>query len=333
MNIDYEKIQQSINEYGKYIVACIKNQYSSSLTEEQLSNIENLLNTSFIIIEKPTKEDIEFFSKQAGITNPEKFSAEYIPSAHGGRTKKDNKIHIYPYTKAFNNCSSNEEIIQSCIDNIVVHEIFHYFIRPNLSNEKDTVKEEFGHFITEGLVQHYAIEFAKKYRLGNPKSNYGKNVEFVKQLMSSFPDNLTQTQIDRIIFTYNQDELLKIAKNGPLMYQKFVDDYKFKENISSFITTMGIDIGMDKNDEKLKGIIRHYKKIDDVIIIFEELNKNIELIFKNNPEKRYSYMLELRNLISEKESEKEIHGYKDETVPFLPMKQEFQKEEIHSRIH
>ena len=117
------------------------------------------------------------------------------------------------------------------------------------------------------------------------------------------------------------------------MYQKFVDDYKFKENISSFITTMGIDIGMDKNDEKLKGIIRHYKKIDDVIIIFEELNKNIELIFKNNPEKRYSYMLELRNLISEKESEKEIPGYKDETVPFLPMEQEFQKEEIHSRIH
>ena len=37
------------------------------LTEEQLSNIENLLNTSFIIIEKPTKEDIEFFSNQAGI--------------------------------------------------------------------------------------------------------------------------------------------------------------------------------------------------------------------------------------------------------------------------
>ena len=44
-------------------------------------------------------------------------------------------------------------------------------------------------------------------------------------------------------------------------------------------------------------------------------------------------MLELRNLISEKESEKEIPGYKDETVPFLPMEQEFQKEEIHSRIH
>ena len=55
MNIDYEKIQQSINEYGKYILNCIKNQYNSSLTQEQLQNIESLLNTEFIVIEKPTK--------------------------------------------------------------------------------------------------------------------------------------------------------------------------------------------------------------------------------------------------------------------------------------
>src|SRR5574344_485641 len=101
MNNNYEKIQQSINEYGQYILNCIKNQYSSSLTQEQLQNIENLLSTEFIVIEKPTKEDIEFFSKQDGITNPEDYSAEYIPSAHGGRAKGDNKIHIYPYTKSF----------------------------------------------------------------------------------------------------------------------------------------------------------------------------------------------------------------------------------------
>lgn len=322
MNINYEKIQQSINEYGKYILNCIKNQYSSSLTQEQLQNIENLLNTEFIVIEKPTKEDIEFFSKQAGITNPEDYSAEYIPSAHGGRTKEDNKIHIYPYTKSFSDCKSDEEIIQSCIDSIVVHEIFHYFIRPNLSNESKTIKDEFGHFITEGLVQHYAEEFAKKYRLGNPKSNYGKNVEFVKQLITSFPDDLTQTQIDKIIFTYNQDELLKMAKNGDLMYQEFVDDLQFKEDISLFITTMGIDMGMDKNDDKLKGIIRHYKKIDDINIIFDELNKNIELIFKDNMEMRDGYMLKLRNLISDKKLKKEISRYGNEMKSFLPIEQQ-----------
>lgn len=322
MNIDYNKIQQSINEYGKYILNCIKNQYSSSLTQEQLQNIENLLNVEFIVIEKPTKEDIEFFSKQAGIINPEDYSAEYIPSAHGGRTKEDNKIHIYPYTKSFSDCKNDEEIIQSCIDSIVVHEIFHYFIRPNLSNESETIKDEFGHFITEGLVQYYAEEFAKKYRLGNPKSNYGKNVEFVKQLITSFPGNLSQAQIDKIIFSYNQDELLKIAENGDLMYQEFVDNLQFKEEISLFIITMGNDMGMDKNDEKLKGIVRHYKKIDDINIIFDELNKNIELTFKDNMEMRNGYMLKLKNLISNKKLKKEMSRYGNEMKSFLPIEQQ-----------
>lgn len=325
MNIDYGKIQQSINEYGQYILNCIKNQYGSSLTKEQLQNIESLLNTEFIVIETPTKEDVEFFSKQAGITNPEDYSPEYIPSAHGGRTKEDNKIHIYPYTKSFNNCKTDEEIIQSCIDSIVVHEIFHYFIRPNLSNENETIKDEFGHFITEGLVQHYAEEFAKKYRLGNPKSNYGKNVEFVKQLIDSFPKNLTQAQIDQIIFTYNQDELLGVAKNGNLMYQEYVDYLQFNEDISSFITIMGIDIGIDKDDKKLKDIIRHYKKINDVNIIFDDLSKNIELIFKDNIEMRDGYMLKLRNLISDKKLKKEMSRYEAEMKSFLPIEQQTKK--------
>jgi len=325
VNINYEKIQQSINEYGNYILTCIKNQYSSSLTQGQLQNIDSLLNTNFIVIERPTKEDIAFFSKQAGITNPENYSSEYIPSAHGGRTKEDNKIHIYPYTKSFSDCKSDEEIIQSCVDNIVVHEIFHYFIRPNLFNEINTIKGEFGQFITEGLVQHYAEEFAKKYRLGNPKSNYGKNVEFAKQLIASFPNNLTQAQIDRIVFTYNQDELLNIVQNGNEMYQEYVDELQFKEDISTFITIMGIDMGMNKEDEKLKGIIKHYKKIDDVNIIYDELSKNIELIFKNNMEMRDGYMLKLRNLISDRKLKKEMSRYQTDMKSFLPIEEKIKK--------
>lgn len=220
---------------------------------------------------------------------------------------------------------SDEEIIQSCVDNIVVHEIFHYFIRPNLFNESNTIKGEFGQFITEGLVQHYAEEFAKKYRLGNPKSNYGKNVEFAKQLIASFPNNLTQAQIDRIVFTYNQDELLNIVQNGNEMYQEYVDELQFKEDISTFITIMGIDMGMNKEDEKLKGIIKHYKKIDDVNIIYDELSKNIELIFKNNMEMRDGYMLKLRNLISDRKLKKEMSRYQTDMKSFLPIEEKIKK--------
>ena len=97
--MDYSKIQNSIDEYGLYIINCIRNEYGNSLTKEQLKMIEKLSKNSFIVIERPSEEDIEFFSKQAGIQNPENYSADYIPSAHGGRAKGDNKIHIYPYTK------------------------------------------------------------------------------------------------------------------------------------------------------------------------------------------------------------------------------------------
>ena len=58
---------------------------------------------------------------------------------------------------------------------------------------------------------------------------------------------------------------------------------------------MGIDMGMDKNDEKLKGIIRHYKKIEDINIIFDELNKNIELIFKENMEMKWNHFYQSNN--------------------------------------
>lgn len=60
---------------------------------------------------------------------------------------------------------------------------------------------------------------------------------------------MTQAQIDRIVFTYNQDELLNIVQNGNEMYQEYVDELQFKEDISTFITIMGIDMGMNKEDE------------------------------------------------------------------------------------
>lgn len=310
MSIDYEKIQKSINEYGKYILNCIKNQYSSSLTGEQLQNIEELLNIQFIVIEKPSNGDIEFFSKQAGITNPEEYSVDYIPSAHGGRAKWDNKIHIYPYTKAFESCKTDDEIIKSCIDNIVVHEIFHYFIRPNLLNENETMKDEFGHFITEGLVQYYTEEFAKKYRLGNPKSNYDRNVEFAKKLISSFPKNMTQTETDRVVFTYNQDQLLELSQNGKELYDNYIENLIFQDKISSFIIEMGKEIGMDINDERLKGIIRHYKKMGDRNEILSELYKGIEATFNNNDLLKNDYIMKLNNITSNGSNDDEIYKHK-----------------------
>ncbi len=298
MGINYDKMQKTINEYGKYILSCIKSEFGVSLTSQQMQTLEYLLNTEFIIIESPSNADIEFFSKQEGIENPDKYSIDYVPSAHGGRTKSDNKIHIYPYAKAFSDCKTDDEIIKLCVDSIVVHEIFHYFIRPNLSLESDTIKNEFGHFLTEGLVQYYTEVFMEKHGLGRPKSNYGKNVEFAKNLISFFPPDLSQTQIDRIVFTYSLDELLKISQKGKELYQKYCDDLQFQKDLSAFIIDLCLNVGM--NEEQINGIIKHYMKMTDLDTMLDELSKHIEMTFKDNTNMKDSYLLKLRSLIPDK---------------------------------
>lgn len=307
MNIDYEKVQQSINEYGIKILSSIRSQYSKSLTQEQLHMIEKLLSTNFIIVEKPSMEDIEFFSKQEGINEPENYSTNYIPSAHGGRTKGDNKIHIYPYTKAFKDYETEDEVVKSCIDNIVVHEIFHYFIRPNITSELDTIKIEFGHFITEGLVQYYTEEFSKRNSLGNPKSNYGKNVEFVVRLLNSYQDDFTQEQIDRMVFTCSQDELIDASKIGKDLYQEYADEVKFKKNISSFIKDICVSSGISSDDKKLKDIIKHYEKLENADVIFSDLIQRINLLFENNDKMKNKYVERLNKIFS-------CHGSKENDI-------------------
>ena len=216
-----------------------------------------------------------------------------------------------------------DKIIKSCVENIVVHEIFHYFIRPNLSLESKTTKDEFGHFLTEGLVQYYTEVFMQKHRLGSPKSNYGKNVEFAKKLISSFPQDLSQTQIDRIIFTYNQDELLKVSQNGKELYEEFSDELQLKKDISAFITDLCLNIGM--KEEEIKSIVRHYSKISNIDTIFDELSKNVEIIFKDNKEMQDSYMLKLRNLIFNEKLKKEMPNNEIQIKSFLPIEEQVNK--------
>ena len=302
MNINYENVQKSLNEYGKYVLSCIKKENGSSLSQEQLQTLDRLLSTDFIVVEQPNKKDIEFFSNQAGITDPKEFSVEYVPSAHGGRTKGDNKIHIYPYTKAFSDCKTENELLNDCVDNIVTHEIFHYFIRPNLYDEEGTIREEFGHFLTEGLVQHYAETFSQNHKLPTPKSNYDRNVAFVKELLAGLPDNLSKEQVDRIVFSYNQNDLLNASKNGKQLYDRFVEDIQFKNDVSSFIISIGENLGMDRNDKKLSGIISHYKKATDKKIVIADLQRNVEILFKDDKETKDKLMKDLDDIVPSKEN-------------------------------
>lgn len=114
--------------------------------------IEKLLSEDFIKVDKIIPEEIEFFSKLHGVTEPENYRKDYIPSGHGGRTKGDNKIHFYPDSKAFLKCTNTDDVIKECMDNLLVHEIFHYLIRLELKGINDRYKDKVQSFLEEGLV-------------------------------------------------------------------------------------------------------------------------------------------------------------------------------------
>lgn len=259
MAIDYEYIDKKLNLEASNIVHNIIEKFSDSLSPEILSRLPKNLD-KIIVVEKPTKEDIERFSQEAGITNPQQFSQDYVPSAHGGRAKNDGLIHIYPYAKTFGNLS-DDEIVKTCVNDIITHEIFHYFIRPDMKQSNDPVTSLFSSFITEGLVQLYAEEYQQSLGLPLPKSNYGQNVLVAKDLILGLPKELRQNPSDlhRLIFHSSLEELLQKSKVGDELKEEFQKDCEMKSQISSLSFELAQQVGITNPDE-VRGFVHHFEK-------------------------------------------------------------------------
>ena len=303
MNIDYNKIQTNLNTKTKEILNQISGQYFNAMTDEQLYTIEWLLTQpNAIIVNSPNEQDLEFFNKQEGILNKEDYDIANVPSAHGGRTKEDNLIHVYPYAKSYSNCKNETEIIDSIQNDILVHEIFHYFIRPNIENTNDPEKEKFSHFLTEGLVQYYAEEFSQNNNLNKPYSNYQTNVKFAADLIGSLNNTLSKEEIDKCMFTLNYEQLLELSPKGSELYNEYCEDIQFHANITDFIVEICQAKQFDLNDKNIKGIIKHFEKENNQERLFQDLGRNIDHLFTQDDPNKEIYKAKLNNLNHKQES-------------------------------
>lgn len=300
MNLDYSFIQERVSDYGKYILDCISATYSNAFTLEQKMLIKWLYQQDrFIVVEKPCKEDIAFFSKQAGITDESKYSIDCVPSAHGGRTKNDGKIHIYPYSKTFQSCHSNEEVMENILENIIVHEIFHYFIRPGFIHISDPVEEEFGHSLTEGLVQLYAETFSERHNLKIPKANYEKEVAMVKHLLEGFSKIYSEQEMHSFIFRANQSQMLEASCYGNEIYSQYKEDSYFRKKIAAFIIESNSALGISKDDPIIKQYIHYYKNMASKEAILHDLMQRIFIAFENNEEAINYFITQLNTIATE----------------------------------
>ena len=63
---------------------------------------------------------------------------------------------------------------------------------------------------------------------------------------------------------------MNVSKNGAVLYQEYVNDFQFNENLSAFLTSMGKDLGMASDSKELQGIISHYQKLGNSDELFHE---------------------------------------------------------------
>lgn len=209
MNIDYELIDKKINSFAMDIISTIISSFSGQLREEDETILwDRLREKKIVIVEKPNLEDDLFFDNN-------------IPTAHGPRTKGDGYIHIYPYKFPH---LSTEELIQRYIDHIITHEIFHYIIKLDIKGNYSKEELDFGHFITEGMVQ---LMSEKQQSYIDRTSKYRKNVEIANIIYERCikDDNIS------LIFNNNFKE---IFEKYPELYQTY--ERYLKEN--EFVTKL-----------------------------------------------------------------------------------------------
>lgn len=210
MKIDYQKIEEELNKFAIDIIYDILDKYSPFLSDEEKDTfIEKITSNKAIIVDKPCKEDEEFFQGS-------------IPIAHGPRAKGDGYIHIYPY--AFRN-PNTEEIISNCIDHIITHELYHFIIKLDIEGEYSPDEIDFGHYLTEGMVQLFSeIHQGSTDRT----SKYRQNVNNARIIYETCKGN------PQLIFQHNYKTIFAKLPELSSIYDNYLKEKQFNNKLFDF---------------------------------------------------------------------------------------------------
>lgn len=167
-----------LNEKAKDYLGIIKAMYGKDMSESQLKYLQNLQENNCVIVDTDTTKYLNNQLEDA--KNLNEFN---MPIAHGSRVFNDDKIHFYLPAVLNRNPKASFNDIMRTFDSLLMHELFHFFIRPK-ANELDSKKVS--SFITEGLVDMCTRDiYQKTGKLANYQSNYGANVIYVRQALAN----------------------------------------------------------------------------------------------------------------------------------------------------
>jgi len=223
-----EYLNKRADEYLKLIIEEFGNLSIKNEKGEIISNAEQLILNNIVVVENNDVRLQEQYKKEGII--------DETPLAHGGRVFDDGKIHFYPNTLKE---TPAEEIPYKC-ESLLIHELFHYFIRPQQINENNNPElKGINSFIDEGIADMYARDFMIKHNIF-PKydSNYGRNVLYVRDLFNT--QAINEETRNKIAFNASINDILSMSPYAKDFYTKFCKkeeeskekDLKDKEKIS-----------------------------------------------------------------------------------------------------
>lgn len=202
-------MEKHLNNLAKKYLEMIKKDYHQYMSENQKQYLEKLLLLDTIV--KVEETDTSYLNNQlAAIDSDKTASSEFkkltkskvkTPIAHGGRVFEDDIIHFYPFTVK----GTNEEKLKKCED-VLTHELFHYFIRPQYIPITNKGLSGINTYISEGLVDMCARSFLQKNNLHPEyKSDYSENVMLVNDVMETIP---VEERVE-LAFKYNIEDIIK----------------------------------------------------------------------------------------------------------------------------
>ena len=225
---DNNAIENYLNNQAQTYLSMIEQEYGKYFSQEQQEFLHQLKNKKCVKIEKNGDEYLK--NQQEGINNDNTLSSfEKIealrnlntPLAHGGRVYSDDVIHFYPARLLSDSNKTMNEILKEC-DLVLMHELLHFFIRPNdLDISSNFSLKGINDYTTEGLVDMCTRDIQNKFRIHQDyNSEYGSNVIFVREMLSNV------SQIDdrmRLVFNGSIDEIYKITSiNGDDSYKEYI---------------------------------------------------------------------------------------------------------------
>lgn len=254
-------LNEKLNLLSKKVLAQILIDYSDSLNIAQKERLNALLSKDFVNVEVDSQRYItEKLKNKEDLT---------IPLAHGGRTFGDDVIHFYPFI-----LNDKDSIEENCSE-VLIHEIFHYFLRPEKLEDNDVLSS----FITEGLTDMYTRDFCSRhpddfsYKAG---SNYGKNVLFVRDLLSGIID---EGERDKAAFSFDSKTLLSI--NG---FEESMQKYNQVSNGEDSYTKLFDTIAEKINPDKKESIKRRLYNMCANYKTKKEMTNELTIAFSNVPE-------------------------------------------------